>query len=205
MSSQPAIIYADLPDAGAPPAQRARRSAVRRRMVNSAFSRRTMLKAFIAGGAAIGIGFLEMVSLPWKASAAPPTWGSCQAYEPYDTTSLWNICNPCAQRRPPISNFYCNNSGYHRKDTVHEGSGVVTKYRRRFSCGGGKNAWVWRIKNDFNRPNPRDRRCSDGRVRVERNGDVLSKHPTVCQKLLPKTGRVKDNRDPNDFCANPSG
>jgi hypothetical protein len=91
-------------------------------------------------------------------------------------------------------NFYYNDNGYHRIDTVYEGSGVTTEYFRSHQSCYNKNAWEWHISDKRDYPNPRDRRCSDGHCQRERYGELLSRGPTVCQQLLPATGEVEDNR-----------
>ncbi|GAB3195322.1 hypothetical protein GCM10027062_01980 [Nocardioides hungaricus] len=180
----------------APPGARA--SAVRKALVKHVFGRRALFKGLISTGMAAGVASLDLIPrLTPRAAAVPATWDECSDYarDPnWDPRNYWNICNPCASGNPPISNSYCNGNGYHRIDTVDLPDGYRTQYFRRLESCKTKNAWVWRISNDTGLPNPRDRRCSDGRYRTERYGSLVSAGPTVCQELLTATGKVEDNR-----------
>lgn len=182
----------DVPSAVQPPTD-ARNSAVRRAMVHHVFGRRSFIRGLFAGGVAVGLWALDLLPTGPRASALPETWLHCGSYSDWDN-GYWNICNPCAMGFPPRDNYYCNDDGYHRIDTVYEGEGTTVEYSRRLDTCKNRNAWVWHISDNDDNPNPHDRRCSDGRYRRERYGELLSKGPTVCMKWLSPTGTVYDNR-----------
>lgn len=60
--------------------------------------------------------------------------------------------------------------------------GNFTEYNRMPRCL-DRNAWVWRTDNVD--PEPRDVRCSDGRIRRFQDGTQVFTHPSTCKHLLP--------------------
>lgn len=178
------IPSADIAPAGAS------RSRVRVSLVSSTFGRRQFVRLASAGGIALGMSAVGLLpKFARVAHAEPETHNHCDDYSSWDN-GYWGACNPLASSGTvKIDNFYCNNGTprYHRIDTVFEGHGIVTDYFRRHGSCKNKNTWIWRIKQGNNPPNYRDRRCSDGRYRTEKDGVLDSAGPTVCQDLLPET------------------
>lgn len=162
-----------LPSATQEPS-RARKSAVRIAIVKAAFSRRSLLRGLLATTAGVGIVSLDMIpgGLSKPAMAAPSTYWNCREWL-NASTQEWLKCNPGGSVNGNVGSGFCVPGGkYHRIDAVREAPGVIVYYyRRHYSCtgtSGGRNAWRW-VRNN-KQPEPPKVFCSDGRVRVQRDG-----------------------------------
>lgn len=200
---KPSLELDQIPSAAVAP-ERAQRSKVRAAMVKSSFGRRAFIRGAFATAATASVASLDLLPFGPKAAAAPSTHWGCDKYSAESggwDNGWWSRCNPCASGGDvTIAKSFCNSNGYHRRDTVQTSPGYFVIYRRRHQSCQYKNAWVWRIRNDPSGDNPRDKRCSDGRRRVEGNGNLISKGPTVCKKPLPRTGPVRDRKNPPAWC-----
>ena len=173
-----------LPSTSAAPSG-AQRSQVRKQLVRSAFSRRSLIKGSLVAMSASALSSVDGM-LRWSgAQALPPTWYNCSDYvgSSWDN-GWWTQCNPYANdvdgNAVEIGGGFCNSDNYHRNDLVAVGGGVVRQFERRpYSCK-DRNAWVWKIAHNPAAPNPADRRCSDGKYRY----DSGSWHYSVCQHFL---------------------
>lgn len=200
--SSPDDLSIDQVPSGVTRPARATKSRIRTEMVRLAFGRRSLLKGIMIGGMTVGVAGLDLFNGALPAAARPRTWWNCNDYSAASggwDNGYWNRCNPCST--PKIGGRFCDSTGHHRRDKNWNNGikGAYTQYyRRHYSCQ-NKNTWVWRIKNNRSYPNPRDRRCSDGRYRKVRasSGKLLSKGKTVCQHWMPKTGSPNDRRPIN--------
>lgn len=158
-------------------------SVVRSQIVSLHFSRRSLFKAILATGVAVGLATLDGVARLAGAHAAPSSWGDCPNWEDLPgAANDWKICNPDGSASGRIGKGYCGSNGYHRKDTVVHNPLNYTVYSREPRCL-NKNAWVW--KRNGSGWEPRDRRCSDGRTRRYHDEELVSNLPSTCQKILP--------------------
>lgn len=188
----------DVPSALAPP-KNASRSSVRRAIVHTEFGRRTFMKGVFAAGMSIGLASLDLLPGGPSALARPSRWKNCKAYDDLQSNNLWIICNPCARHHPPRRKRYCNRRGFHRTDTkINRHRTVKRVYRRRHQSCAGKNTWRWRVRNGFGEPNPRNRKCSDGKIRYyvrdpldHRNWIYDRTKVTVCMKYVKMNGKEK--------------
>lgn len=95
---------------------------------------------------------------------------------------------PDASSELPAQPGFCA-SGYHRTDLVYQGYDVnherfYKNYNQRpYSCK-DKNAWVWHISDNPAAPNPADKRCSDGKYRLEFASSTGGWHYSVCRVYL---------------------
>lgn len=186
------LTLAALPGTDVAPAG-ARRSEVRRHLVRSAFSRRSILKGALVAMSASALSSVDGLLRLSGAQALPPTWTHCSDYvgSSWDN-GWWTQCNPYANdvdgNAVEIGSGFCNSDNYHRNDTVAQGYNdrgdrIFRIFERRpYSCK-DRNAWVWRIAHNPAAPNPADRRCSDGKYRYDNFGDG-NWHYSVCQFFL---------------------
>lgn len=171
-----------VPSATEAPA-RTDRSQVRADVVARHFGRRSLLKSVFALGVAVGLVSLEGVARLSRSYAAPSNWGDCPNWiNRPGAAPDWKQCNPDGAASGYISGDYCDSTGYHRSGQVGDAPYTFTQYSREPRCL-DRNAWVWRTDGDA--PEPRDRRCSDGRIRRFNNGRQIFTHASTCQRLLP--------------------
>lgn len=190
-----ATMLSDVPSTAVAPAG-ASRSRVRTTLIREGFGRRRFLQGalLVMSGSALATvdGMLKRSA---AFAALPPTWTHCDDYvgTSWDPDRRWPVCNPEANDVDgdpvDIGNYYCNSSDYHRIDQVKtaidpDGNPVYRNFERRpYSCK-ERNAWVWRISHNPATPNPADRRCSDGKYRIESSGSTGGWHYSVCQHFL---------------------
>ena len=175
-------VVADIPTVYEAPAA-ARDSAVRRQIIKGSFSRRSVLKGIIASAIAISLSSLEWIWTRNRANALPTTWQTCTAWQAQPgTTQDWSECNPDGSSQGYISGTYCGDNNYHRKDQENVAPNTVNDYSQRFSSCAGRNAWEW-FRNGAE-PDPRARRCSDGKVRTLYLGDQIAVHNSTCRFWL---------------------
>jgi hypothetical protein len=197
------ITIADIPSATTKPVG-AKKSLVRRALVQNAFDRRTFTKSVIlmAGTAALVTVEGGIRKMPAFADTAP-THSNCDEYVAAQvqiygqnyangTGKWWAVCNPHAGDLGggeigwgSISNAFCNADGYHRQDLQQTGPTTAYKYYRRATSCGNKNAWAWKVSLGTAWQNKHSRRCSDGQQASLHNGDEVSRHNTACKTLLP--------------------
>lgn len=186
------VALETLPRTDAPPVG-AQRSQVRKKLVRSAFSRRAIMKGTLVALSASALSSVDGLLRLSGAYANPPTWSHCSDYVGKSwENGWWTQCNPYANdvdgNSVEIGPDFCRD-GYHRNDTVYNqaGGGSTLQFERRpYSCiggaepGTGRNAWVWKVAHNPAAPNPDDRRCSDGKYRLNGGGW----HYSVCQVFL---------------------
>jgi hypothetical protein len=136
-------------------------------------ARRTFLRTAVVGGSALAMTMLGWLGerLPafavTRTSIAP---GNCLGYNtPGGDIPCWG-----AQL---IASTYCASDGYHRTDTVNQGS-VIDYYNWRVGCG-GYAGWTWHHTNGHGH------RCTDGNLRevVVATGNNYY-YTTICSKYL---------------------
>lgn len=169
---------------------RAKRSAVRRSIVRSAFDRRVVLKMIGVAGVGIGLSSLDVIGK--KAFGLPSQWDTCPEWKAklpaiYGVAAgssahetwyeRWLYCNPVyGSSAGYVGGSYCAADGYHKDGIV--GS---TQYNRRpYSCA-DRNTWVWRVNGVA--PDPDSRRCSDGKFRPA--GSTAPFTNSTCMYFLP--------------------
>jgi hypothetical protein len=177
------LTFDEIPSGLERPAGKFTRSRVRAEATDYHFSRRSLFKTIFVAAVALSITALDVVAKTNKAYAAT-NWGDCPNWNTRpDTTTDWINCNPNGSSQGRIAENYCNANGYHRVDTVVDApGGYRTEYRQRDTSCTGRNAWEW-FRNGVD-PDPPNKRCSDGQVRVVSAGTPGSWANSTCKRLL---------------------
>lgn len=181
------IDLSAIPSVTAPP-QGAAKSAVRKEILRSQFSRRSLFRGAAGLGIVAGLGTLEI--FPWAKpafAATPTTWNYCSQWRD-GSNEAWLDCNPNGSVQGYAGTSYCTPGGkYHREDSV-TADGVRRDYSRRpNSCtadnmsGQWGNAWRW-LTAEGPDTGAADVFCSDGKFVAYRNGQEIFRHPSVCRR-----------------------
>jgi hypothetical protein len=180
----------------------ATKSSVRREIINTHFSRRSLLKGMAGLGMAVGIGALGLLPRAKPADAWPPkTWQYCSQWRS-SSREAWLRCNPNGSVDGYAGPSFCIPGGKYHRGPAHTRvvDGIRYEYRRRHtSCpsttGAPGNAWRW-MRAEGPNDGPRDVFCSDGRFMAYRAGQLIFKHKSVCRRwdarrfgfFRPRTG-----------------
>lgn len=196
------LTWAEIPtlaDASRPDAEPSSLAqSVRREFSARVASRRTLFRVSFTALALMSLNFVSWFGPGAKKAFA---WGSCTTeflgaqtgcVPPYPAGDPYTPNYPNSGYTPSsgacwggsIGNRYCNSSGWHRRDTVIDGSERY-EYKRRcgthLACGtptdGYRNAWRW--KKDGN-----VYRCSDGHTFFYLNGHLLDDWLSICQERV---------------------
>lgn len=158
----------------------------KRGILRNPYDRRDFLRLIGAAGVGTGVALLGWL---------PPARRALATHSPY---SLWEHCadinyggcDGCLTTDSVVSSAYCAGDHWHRHDSVASGT-TVTEYRLRLSsCTGnsslyaGRNAWRWTVSACCNGRSGRRYRCSDGQVRVCRDGSCGTWSNTVCPRQI---------------------
>ncbi|GIM81775.1 hypothetical protein [Salinispora arenicola] len=141
------LLSQKIPDAdSAPPA--ATPSPIGERLQRAKASRRTVFRAAMGAGMAVGVSAIGVLPGARRASAG---WYSTYSTHTSCSASGFSGSN-CVGGSISTSN--CNGRGYHRDDSLTFGCDYYD-YSIKYTTCNGKNAWVWNGSGGYFR-------CSDG-------------------------------------------